>query len=249
VIEFLSVTAVIGLIIILVTHFIGAIAVFGSSLLAVPPLLMLYGPESLPEVVFILIVVGLLQSLLLAVRNWKMADYRLCGLLLVGSGIGVPLGMLSVSVLPGRSIMILLGFLTLAAGLSGLIAKSPNPEPASRRWAGPVAVVSGIIHGAFASGGTILVVYLQRALPEKDTFRATLSVYWTVLNAGFVGVLFLRMQPGLEQMSLTAFVAVLVLFITILADRLAKHFDRNTFQRAVSSLLVCSGVIISASQF
>ena len=247
--EILSITTAVALLIILVTHFIGAVAVFGSSLLAVPPLLIVYGPESLPEVVFILIVVGLLQSMLLAARNWRRADYRMCRLMLLGSCIGLPIGMISVSILPGRAIMILLGLLTFTAGLGGLMTKSVNPRPASRRWAGPIAAASGIIHGAFASGGTILVIYAQRALPERDSFRATLSVYWTVLNSGFVVALFLRIQPGLEQMSLTALVAVLVIIVTVLADRLARHIDRNNFQRAVSGLLVCSGLLISASQF
>ncbi|MEX0324659.1 MAG: TSUP family transporter [Puniceicoccaceae bacterium] len=246
--ELLLEHAALALAIIVVTHFIGAIAVFGSSLLAVPPLLLLYGPESLPLVLFVLVIVGLLQAILLAMRNWRAADGRFCFRLLLGSATGLPLGMVLTSVLPGRAVMILLGLLTLAAGVSNGLSARIKPSARVRRWAFPIALATGLIHGAYASGGTVLVAYAQRAMPDRDTFRATLAVYWTLLNIGFVAALFIRARPDGPALLMTGTVAMIVLSVTVLADRTARHINPRHFQWGVSALLVISGLALLGSQ-
>lgn len=241
--------ALLALAIVLVTHFVGAITAFGSSLMAVPPLLMVYGPESLPRIVFILIVVGFAQSAMLALRNWRRADARICILLLAGSAVGLPLGLKMVSILPQQAVMLVLGIFTLAAGLaSNLADDNGSAKVGGRIWAIPFSLLSGIMQGAFASGGTILVIYAQRALPDRDTFRATLAVYWTLLNLVFVSLLVIQLEPATGEYIAAVGVSICVLLITLVADRFVQRIERKKFQRAVSAMLVISGCVILASQ-
>ncbi|MFQ3547490.1 MAG: TSUP family transporter [Termitinemataceae bacterium] len=44
-------------------------------------------------------------------------------------------------------------------------------------------ILGGIVHGAFASGGPLVVLYAAKALPDKGSFRATLCLLWTSLNS------------------------------------------------------------------
>jgi uncharacterized membrane protein YfcA len=41
---------------------------------------------------------------------------------------------------------------------------------------------AGIVHGMFVCGGPLLIGYLTKKLPEKATFRATISTTWIFLN-------------------------------------------------------------------
>lgn len=151
---------VFALIILAVTHFVGGIVAFGSSLLAVPFLLLLYGASELGPVLFVIVVAGLLQSTFLVMKNWRNTDIRACLILLGGAACGIPVGMQVVDLLPERGIMILLGVLTLTAGLVPFFRPGGDARLPVWLTAG-VAVVSGVIHGAFASGGTVLVAYVQ----------------------------------------------------------------------------------------
>lgn len=240
-----------ALLLIAITHFIGGIATFGSSLLAVPALLMIYGPDTLPRVVLLMVVVGLSQCVWLAWRNHHATDRRLGLAMLLGSALGVPVGFTLVNRLPGTAILLLLGALTLAAGITGLLSpprQTHAPNRRLRRAALPVSALAGVVHGAFASGGTVLVAYVQRVLPDRDAFRATLSVYWLLLNAGFVAALLIKTPPGPRDLLTGAGVTALVLVTTALADRAAKRLNPQAFQRGVSILLLVTGMLILLTQ-
>ena len=45
---------------------------------------------------------------------------------------------------------------------------------------------SGLVHGMFVCGGTLLIGYLTKRIREKDAFRATISVVWIVLNGAIL---------------------------------------------------------------
>jgi len=236
-----------ALLILVVTHFIGGIAAFGSSLMAVPFLLLLYGPEELAPILFVIVVVGLMQSTFLVWKNWRHTDVKACALLLAGAACGIPLGMELVHVLPEAGVMILLGTLTFLAGAVNLLragTATSLPWPVT----GAVALVSGVIHGAFASGGTILVAYTQRLIPDRDRFRATLSMFWTLLNSGFVVALFLRTDVTATLWMQTGTACAAVLAVSFSANRVAKRMNRTVFQRLISLLLVVSGLIILIRQ-
>ncbi|GEM_PF-1937712 len=236
-----------ALIILAVTHFVGGIAAFGSSLLAVPFLLLLYGASELGPVLFVIVVAGLLQSTFLVIKNWQNTDVRSCAILLVGAACGIPVGMRVVDSLPEQGIMLLLGALTLIAGVIPFF--HPGGErrlPAALTAA--VAVVSGIIHGAFASGGTVLVAYVQQLIPDRDRFRATLAMFWTLLNAGFVVALFFRTNADSELWSRTGVACAVVLAVSFSANRIAGRMNRQWFQRLISGLLIISGVVLLGRQ-
>ncbi len=236
-----------AILILAVSHFVGGIAAFGSSLLALPFLLLLYGTGELSRILFVIVLAGMLQSLYLVLQNWKHCDIKTCALLLVGAACGIPIGMALVDVLPERGILLLLGMLTFLGGVMNLLKRgegSSLPWPLSLL----VALISGLIHGAFASGGTILVAYTQRLLPDRDRFRATLALFWTLLNAGFVIALFFRSEADAALLQQTGIACAVVLGVSFSANAVARNMNRVIFQRMISGLLMLSGFIILMQQ-
>ncbi|WDC85295.1 hypothetical protein PL321_07590 [Caloramator sp. mosi_1] len=51
-----------------------------------------------------------------------------------------------------------------------------------------ILLLAGIIHGMFVVGGPLVVIYATYKLKDKETFRATLSLVWIVLN----GLIFIK---------------------------------------------------------
>jgi uncharacterized membrane protein YfcA len=43
--------------------------------------------------------------------------------------------------------------------------------------------LGGVVHGAFATGGPLIVLYSTKKLIDKGEFRVTMCLLWTVLNA------------------------------------------------------------------
>ena len=66
------------------------------------------------------------------------------------------------------------------------IAKESNGDPASHKKTSimlpMLLVAAGIVHGMFVCGGPLLISYMTKKLPEKATFRATISTVWIFLN-------------------------------------------------------------------
>lgn len=242
-------THLLALLVIAITHFVGGIAAFGASMLAIPFLIFLYGSGELSTIIFTMVVVGLFQSLYLVSQTWRHIDGKFFLLMLAGAGIGMPIGLGIVESISETTIMLLLGTLTLMAGAMNL----SSPETEGNQRASPaitmiVSVVAGIIHGAFASGGSALVAYAQRAIPDRDVFRATLSALWSVLGIGFLFALIPQAKLATSEYYAVFGIALAVLAISMVGHRLAAKLNRQRFQQGVSWLLVLSGLIILAKQ-
>ena len=51
------------------------------------------------------------------------------------------------------------------------------------KWLGYTFLFSGgIVHGAFAVGGPLIVLYSSKKIVDKGQFRATMCLLWTTLN-------------------------------------------------------------------
>ena len=97
--------------------------------------------------------------------------------MLVGMAIGIHL----YNVVNQAILVPLYGGIIVAVALKNLFMKQSNSSlPA---WiAIPVLLGAGIIHGMFASGGALLVVYLVATFRDKDSFRANVASVWSILN-------------------------------------------------------------------
>ena len=233
------------LIVLFATHLVGGLAAFGSTLLALP-LLLLVGWELRPAVGMLLIV-GSVQAVSMAVLTGRGADRAALLRILLVAGAGLPVGFLLAGWLPRTGLQVVLGVVLAAAGASRLVEHGRNSAvqpPAWVLWG--LLGAGGIIHGAFGSGGATLTVYGRYALPTKEAFRGTLSIMWVVLNAFVIAGLVAEGSVGGEVAKVAAPGAVAIFAATLLGHRLAERLSQARFRDVVAGLLCIAGAVTIA---
>jgi uncharacterized membrane protein YfcA len=167
-------------VIIFAAHCVSAVTGFGANILGLPLLALVVGLVPGKQA---LIVQGVLLSIYMSTRWRHRVDVKQLVVILIVAGAGLVVGMLVFELLPPRGSAIALSIFVIAVGLRGLL----NVAPAFRAppWLARVMLfLGGAVHGAFTTGGPLLVIYCRRALPHKSVFRATLAVMWLALAIG-----------------------------------------------------------------
>ncbi|HML45289.1 MAG TPA: TSUP family transporter, partial [Clostridia bacterium] len=143
----------------------------------------------------------------------------------------------------------MLGVFTILIALWGLYSlrrdKASAPSTPLRSAALKAALFAGgIIHGAFGCGGPLIVLYASRAMTEKRSFRATMCLNWTALNAihlirytvngewtANTGILILYMLPALALSAL-------------LGNKIVGWLSGKGYMKAVYLVLLGSGILM-----
>ncbi len=154
-----------------VAYFIRGISGFGSGLVAVP-LLALVFPLSL--VVPFILLLDFTASLVLGGVNFRQVRWGEVKPLLPFGVIGVALGTTMLVSLPKEPLLIGLGVFILVFALRSLL-NLHGDKLVSRWWALPASLTGGTVGGLFGTGGPPYVIYLQHRLKDKGQLRATLS--------------------------------------------------------------------------
>ncbi|MCL5270510.1 MAG: sulfite exporter TauE/SafE family protein [bacterium] len=232
--------AVLAIVAIAVTHWLGGVTAFGSTLLAFPVLVWLIDLRSTRT---ILLLIGTIQAYQVFAYTYRGIDWRQFGRMALLAGLGLPVGMLAVRHLPEKPLLAFLGGVLVASGVSRLRAGSAAH---SRGWPAPILdgllVLGGIIHGAFISGGAALVVYAQHRLPEKEAFRGTLSMFWVAMNTILVGSFFLGDDHTRLALPILISAIPVAIGVSWLGNRTAGRLSQAAFTRLVAWLLIVGGV-------
>jgi uncharacterized membrane protein YfcA len=231
-----------SLLIIATTHYLGAVAAYGSTLLAVPLLALLL--DDLQSVVFILLIAGTVQSLHMFWLTRRDIDRRQLAAMLLVAGLGLPIGYAAMAWLPQRTLFLALGLVLILSGLSQEFRETCLGALFAPAWVmRALLFTGGVIHGAFAAGGGPVVVYATRALPRKEPFRATLIAFWTVMNVALAAALVPRLKFMRPEWGLTAAAVPVVLAVNALGQRTAVRMSPEHFRRLVGWLLIAAGLI------
>lgn len=260
-----SMSSILPLLIIGIAHWVAAIAGFGSALLAVPMLLWLWGPDALSRIVFFVLCLGAVQGWWLCIKLRQHLPLAIALPIVGGSVVGLPIGMAIVDYLPKQLLMFALaGIIALSAlhawrqsyqassdaGTDTDTNNSPTstPSPTIRYLSPMVTAVGGVVHGAFGTGGSLLVAWTQKCIPKRDAFRATMATVWTALNTIFVIIACLTKPPAASDAPLIGAGIGIVILATWAGNRIAQYIEPRYFTRGVAVLLfVSSGSLILSS--
>jgi hypothetical protein len=230
--------------VILVAQIVYVVFGFGSGLIAVGTLALVY-PE-IRDVVVLLLLVVLPAELGVAASSWRWIRWRETGGLLVGVAPGVVLGAyvlkagsptLVLSVLGAFLVLVSLAFLTLREGWRVRWPAWVTP---------PTGLVSGLLTGLFGTGGPPLIVYYHLAGLDKRSFRGNLM-------AVFVAMTLLRVVSYTAQGLITAprlWSGLVLLPVSLLGvwigQRIHVTLPERTFRRLTSALLGVIGLVLLA---
>ena len=238
--------ALVGLVI-LATHFQQGVTGFGCTVLALPLVTLLVG---IHVAVPVLAIQGFILALLIVIQARRHIVWREFGHMTLLMAVGMPVGMWMYGRLPESRLELALAGFMLVVGIQGLVAGcragcAAACPPGQPGWlAQSLLPLGGICHGAFASGGPLVVVYATRALTGKAAFRATLCLLWVALGAILIARWAVTRTLDAEILRVSAiclpFTAGGMIVGTILHDRVDEVF----FRRMVYAVLILSGLAL-----
>jgi uncharacterized membrane protein YfcA len=193
--------------ILILAHTVETLLGFGSTLIALSLGVHLLPLETLVPV---LVSLGLLQSIWLVGRCFRHIDWTVLLLTILPlAAIGMVVGLFSREIASENTLKSVLGGFILIVSLAELanlfIKKTPGGQ-LSRYFSIPLLIGGGIFHGLFATGGPPIVYFASRQLRTPQTFRATLSMLWLVLNTGLVITFLAGGQMDLAKAGMAAMV-------------------------------------------
>lgn len=219
---------------------------FGSIVIALTLGAQLY---PVPDLLPLLVPLSVMLTTYIVIRNHHHVDRALLfGRVLPRMGVGLVLGLLIFVTISTAWLTTGLGVLVVAIAVIELW-RSVSGAHAEARPLGSlqftgVMVGAGIMQGAAASGGPMLVYALGRLGLPKQTFRASLAVVWLVLNVVLVAsyVATGRLDAGTARY--TALLVPVVLVALALGNWLHHRLDEDAFRKVVLALLGVAGVAL-----
>lgn len=159
-------------VIVTLSYIIFGLTGFGSSITAMPLLVLLI---PLRMAVPIMLVFDLCAGLLLGLKNRGNINrkelLRIIPFMLIGMTLGVTLLVKA----PERVLLLVLGIFVLSYSTWSLLSRA-RFRPIAAGWSAPLGAAGGVFTALFGTGGPIYTIYLARRMEDKLTLRATISV-------------------------------------------------------------------------
>ena len=184
--------------VIFLSNIIQGITGFAGTILAMPFSIKLVGMDVAVPVLNLL---GFLSGVYVFSGNRKSVDKGVLRHVVIVMGISVLIGLFIKNLLSGKPQLLyyILGTIVLVIAVIGLyrvlfkkarmlgdhddLEDMPKDGVITASLLLEILLVAaGVVHGMFVCGGPLLIGYLTRKLPEKATFRATISTIWIFLN-------------------------------------------------------------------
>ncbi len=232
--------------IVILAYTIFGISGFGSTLIAVPLLALLF--PDLRFVIPVVVVMDCITAISMGLRLRADVNRRefmpLLPFLLVGLGVGVFL----LVRLPSTVLLLALGFFAIAYGVTYM--RGGPPRFKLGRWAAaPVGLFAGTTSAAIGVGGPIYVMYLASRGSTPEQIRATtpvIFVFTTITRIAMFAVagLFSR------EVVITAGVLLPIALAALhLGNRLHLNLPKETTIRLIGGLLALSGLSLLVRAF
>ncbi|HPU39936.1 MAG TPA: sulfite exporter TauE/SafE family protein [Microthrixaceae bacterium] len=217
---------------------LNALVGFGFALITVPVMALAVGPK---EAVVLSALLGLASNSGVSLRHRHEVQRRLVGRLIVGSIVGMPIGLAVLVVVPEQWIGIGIAVVVLVA--VGLIATGRQVESVPP-WADVVAgLISGVLNTSVGVSGPPVVMSLHGHGLGKAPFRATASAVFGLAGIVAIGLFVLsgRVSPTLLLTALLALPAWPMGWWA--GDRLHRRVDEQRFRALVLWMLTATAVV------
>lgn len=223
-----------------ISNIVQALTGFAGMMLAMPPIMLLYGPDRAKALLTLL---TWLVALRVLFRDWRFVNRKEIGKIVGSMFIGMILGMYLYRILDASFLVPLYGMIIVLVALKNMIfRKSTKPLPLVPGIL--ILLGSGVIHGMFASGGALLVVYLLATFHDKDEFRANVSTIWAITDLPLFASDWAHGYYTAEFWQLFALGLLPLFFAAWLGNKLHDRINQKMFTRLTYVLLLCSGAMI-----
>jgi uncharacterized membrane protein YfcA len=210
---------------------------FGSALIAMPLLVPMLGVKVAAPLVALC---GVSAEVVLIWRYRKQIQLGNVWRLALASGLAIPVGLLAARLLDQRLVMLALGMVVTFYGVYGLL-NLPLPHLQHPNWAFPFGLLSGVLSGAYNTGGPPAVIYGTMSRWSSNEFKTNLQGMFLV-NSSIV-LASHTLSGNITGSVLTDYLIAMpgVLLGIWLGMRIEKHVPPLLFRRIVLVLLVLIG--------
>ncbi|MFT7578398.1 MAG: putative membrane protein YfcA [Myxococcota bacterium] len=202
--------------------------------LVLPPLV------AIPFVsVYAFCVAGLIAWQMRAHISWKRLQP-----VIIGCTLGVPLGLLFLKQVEPHYIRLALGVFLILFSIWSLAVHIEAREVGIKdRWGYVAGFFSGILGGAFNSGGPPAVVYTTLKAWEKDATKSTLQMIFVFTGIISIGGHFWAGRLTADILKLNLFLVPAIVLGVWLGGRLYARIDQAMFYRGMLLLLFVVGIV------
>lgn len=220
-------------------NLIQTIGACAGSILAMPFAIALLGADSARVVVN---AVGFISFVYPLFGCWRDVNWKETVKIGIFMAIGVVCAQLLIDVLYQPVILLLYSLLVIGAAVRNFLQKKAIRLPQLLDYL--VLLAAGVIHGAFLSGGALLILYSMSHLRTKGEQRGTLSLIWLVLN-GYMLVQFTAqgLYTG-NNLRLVLMGLIPAIAGVLLGDRLQKRLDGDRFRFFTNCMVMLSGLFL-----
>ncbi|WP_316364297.1 sulfite exporter TauE/SafE family protein [Candidatus Thiodiazotropha sp. CDECU1] len=223
-----------------VAYLVRGIAGFGSGLIAIPLLaLMMPLTIAVPLIVFL----DYIASASHGIKHREAIQWKEIVSLLPFAIAGVLTALFIFQSVDMEALKMGLGCFVLLFAIYSLFSFS-GKTLISSLWSVPAGSMGGIIGTLYGTGGPFYVMYLKFRNIEKTQFRATFATIFLLDGAGrLAGYIY----SGFFSMDLVLMMAVAIPLMVIgmfIGGHIHTNMSQQTFQRAISMLLVFSGLAL-----
>ena len=230
-------------IVVLITHTLEAITGFGCTILAFPFVVFLM--DDLERAKIVLSVLAWLLALYFVVTKFKQINWRQFGIIFLMAGMGLPIGMFIFKHLNAELLTLLLGWFIIFSAIVQLW-KCFMPSKKGLKLPRFVSYLflfsGGIVHGAFAVGGPLVVLYSAENITDKSQFRVTMCLLWATLNSILIGQYLLdnslTLSMGYDVLCLLPFLIIGIL----LGEKIHNKVSESIFRKIIFSSLLLVGI-------
>ncbi len=215
---------------------------FGSALISVPLLALLFDLkfvvplESVLEVGF---------TVLLAPRVYRQMNKATLLPMIGGAVLGTLAGTYFLQALGDVILKKTLGVLTLLTGIHFFRAgRGESVRDLSSNWGVLAGAGGGILGGLFGASGPPFVAYLSYRLKEKDVLRASLIGLFAVDYIWRTAVFAHSGLLTAELLTFALYLAPVLILGTLLGQKIHLRVPEGHFRKFVAGVLVVSGILL-----
>lgn len=226
-------------VVVFLTNIIQAITGFAGTVLAMPFSIQLVGkPYAKP----VLNAIALLVCIIVVVRNFKKIDWKCLLEIIVFMGIGMVAGFFLEKYLYSKWFLKIYGIIIVFIAIYYFFVDNPIKLPKPIGWV--IMFLAGIIHMIFVSGGPLLIIAAKNKIKDKETFRATLSMAWVILNSSILVTDAVGGNFSLDQLWILLIMIPTVIISILIGKFALKKMSNNLFMKLTCVLLFISGFLV-----
>lgn len=191
---------------------------------------------------------ALLTCLIMMVAYRRSFNFRPVVRLLVGSVIGIPIGITVIRKIDGEIALTCLGIAIIGFSVASLLrAKLPNlPEKWPAYFFG---FGSGLMSGAFSAGGPLVVMYaLSAGWPER-AYKSNLTGYLLINTAVLVGMHGFKGNLPTQHLAAFAMALPVITGAVLLGIWSAGRIHADTLKKIVLYILLVFGINYALTAF